>query len=259
MRFEGDTGERVEGEDRQHHVVEVAQEPLGGNGGRGVAGGRGEPGDELGEAGAHGGPAGPRAGSGECGDADGVVARTEGVVAQQGVESGHGGSVRGVHGDPGGVADDVEGGVGRLPLLGEAGAEQPVHLDAAVEFLAEVLAAGVGDAQAQGELEHRGRARAVDGANGGGGVPGLAVRAQVVQKSRVMEGGDGGALEQVAGLPGVQGKGGGAVGQREPGGESAEELWGGHGAAALGPGRFAREGRGFDREPVQGEGTVEFG
>lgn len=120
---------------------------------------------------------------------------------------GTGGSVRGVDGDPGGVADDVEGGVGGLPLLGEAGAEQPVHLDAAVEFLAEVLAAGVGDAQAQGELEHRGGARAVDGADGGGGVPGLAVRAQVVQKSRVAEGGDGGALEQVAGLPGVQGKG----------------------------------------------------
>ena len=56
----------------------------------------------------------------------------------------------GVDGEPGGVADDVEAGVGGLPLLGEAGAEQPVDLDAAVEFLAEVLTTGVGDAYARG-------------------------------------------------------------------------------------------------------------
>lgn len=79
------------------------------------------------------------------------------------------------------------------------------------------------------------------------------MRAQVVQEPRVVEGGDGGALEQVAGLPGVQGKRGGAGGQREPGGEPAEELGCGDGAAALGPGRFAGEGGGFDREPVQGK------
>ncbi len=215
--------------------------------------------DGLGEAGAHGGPARPRAGCGECGDADGVVVGTEGVVAQHGVESGDGGAVRGVDGDPGGVAHDVEAGVGRLPLFRESGAEQPVYLDTAVEFLAEVLAAGVGDAQAQGELEHRGGAGAVDGADGGGGVPGLAVRAQVVQEPGVAEGGDGGALEQVAGLPGVQGKGGRAVGQREPGGEPAEEPGGGDGAAAFGPGGVGGEGGGFDGEPVQGEGAVQFG
>lgn len=225
MRFEGDTGERVEGQDRQDDVVEVAQEPLGGDCGRTASGGGGEAGDEFGEAGVHGGPAGPRAGSGERGDADGVVARAEGVVAQQGVESGYGGAVRGVHGDPGGVADDVEAGVDRLPLLGQAGAEQPVDLDAPVQFLAEVLTAGVGDAQAQGELEHRGGARTVDGADGGGGVPGFAVRAQVVQEPCVAEGGDGGALEQVAGLPGVQRKGVAPSGSGSPG-ASRPRSWG---------------------------------
>ncbi len=180
-------------------------------------------------------------------------------MTEQGVEAGDGGAVRGVHGHPGGVADDVEAGVGRLPLLGEAGAEQPVHLHASVEFLAEVLAAGVGDAQAQGELQHRGGARPVDGADGGGRVPGLSVRAQVVQESRVAEGGDAGALEEFAGLPGMQGKGGGVVGQRKTGGEPAEELRRGDGAAALGPCGFGGECGGIDREPVQGKGAVEFG
>lgn len=107
--------------------------------------------------------------------------------------------------------------MGGLPLFREAGAEQPVHLDAAVEFLAEVLAAGVGDAQAQGELEHRGGAGAVDGADGGGGVPRVPVRAQVVQESGVAKGGDGGAPEQVAGLPGVKGKGVVPSGSGSPG------------------------------------------
>ena len=83
-------------------------------------------------------------------------------------------------------------------------AQQPVHLDAAVEFLAEVLPAGVGDAQAERELEHRGGAGAVDGADGGGGVPGVAVRAEVVQQSGVEQGGDVRAVPELAGLPGVQ-------------------------------------------------------
>ncbi len=180
-------------------------------------------------------------------------------MAQHDVESGDGSAVRGVDGDPGGVAHDVEAGVGRLPLFRETGAEQPVHLDAAVEFLAEVLTTGVGDAQAEGELEHRGGTGAEDGAHGGGGVPGLAVGADVVQESGIAEGGDGGALEQVAGLPGVQGKGGGAVGQRESWGDPAEEPGGGHRAAAFGPGGVGGEDGGGDGEPVQREGAVEFG
>lgn len=128
-------------------------------------------------------------------------------MAQEGVEAGDGGAVRGVDGDPGGVAHDVEAGVGGLPLLGEAGAQQAVDLHPAVEFLAEVLAAGVGDAQTQGELEHRGGARAVDGADGGGGVPGVTEGAQVVEEAGIEQGCDGGALEEFAGLPGVEGQG----------------------------------------------------
>jgi hypothetical protein len=65
------------------------------------------------------------------------------------VQSRHGQAVRVVHGEPGRVTDDVEARVGRAPPAGEAGAQQPVHLDAPVEFLAQVLAAGVGDAQGQ--------------------------------------------------------------------------------------------------------------
>ena len=55
--------------------------------------------------------------------------------------------------------------------VGEPAAEQPVDLDASVEFLAEVLTTGVGDAYAEGELEHDGGTGPVDGPDGGGGVP----------------------------------------------------------------------------------------
>lgn len=85
------------------------------------------------------------------------------------------------------------------------------------------------------------------------------MRPEVVQEPRVEEGGDGGALEEVAGLPGVQGKGGGAVGDAESGGEPAEQPFGGDETAAFGPGRVGGEDGGVHRGPVQGEGAVELG
>lgn len=122
------------------------------------------------------------------------------------VDSGDGTAVGPVDGEPGRVTDDVEGRVGRLPLLGQAAAQEPVHLDTAVEFLAEVLAAGVGDAQAQRELEHGGGAGAMDGAYGGGGIPGGAVGAQVLEQSGIEQRGGLGAVPDLAELPGCSGR-----------------------------------------------------
>ena len=46
-------------------------------------------------------------------------------------------------------------------------------------------------------------------------MPGVAVGAEVVQESGVAEGGDVRAVGEFAGLPGVQGQGDGAVGERQ--------------------------------------------
>jgi hypothetical protein len=230
-----------------------------------AAGAPGETGDDLGEPGAHGGAplsVGVRAGPGrdESGDAGDVVGRGEGVVADHHVKSGQGVAVLVVDGDPGRVADDVEAGVRCAPLLAEAAAQQAVHLDAPVEFLAEVLPPGVGDAQAQRQLEHRGGARAVDGADGGGGVPGRAVGAEVPEESGAQQGGRLGAVPDLARLPGVQRQCGEAPGQREVrAGEPFGEPVGGQGPAAFRPCRVGRAHRGRDREPVQREGAAQLG
>lgn len=128
-------------------------------------------------------------------------------MAQHDVEAGYGFAVGGVDREPCGVTHDVEAGVGGLPLLAEAGAEQPVHLDTAVEFLAEILTTGVRDAYAERELEHGRGAGAVHGADRGGGVPGPSVGTQVVQETSVEKDCDGRAVCQFAGLPGCSGSG----------------------------------------------------
>lgn len=146
-------------------------------------------------------------------DAGCVVSGCERVVPDHHVQAYHRFAVRAVDGEPGRVADDVESGVGRLPLLGEPGAQQSVDLDAAVEFLTEVLPTGVGDAQAERELQHGRRIGPVERTDGGGGVPGGAVRAEVTQKAGVEEGRGLGAVLEFARLPGVQGQRGVPVGQ----------------------------------------------
>ena len=180
-------------------------------------------------------------------------------MADHDVESRQRFAVRGVDGEPGGVADDVEAGVGGLPLLAEPGPQQAVDLHAAVEFLAEVLTAGVGDAYAQRQFEHGVGAGPVHGADEDVGYQWLAVGAQVVQESGVEEGGDGGALREVAGLPGVQGQRDGtgrAIGGRR---EPVRQLCGGDGAAAFRPGRVGGQDGGVDGHPVQREGAVQLG
>ncbi len=205
----------------------------------------------------------PRCGVGpgrdESGDAGHVVRRVERVVPDHHVEAGHGAAVRVVDGEPGRVADDVEARVRGLPLLGQSAAQQPVHLDAPVEFLAEVLAPGVGDAQPQRELQHRGGARAVDGAYGGGGVPGGAVGAEVAEQTGLEQGRDLRAVAGLADLPGVQREGRVAVGQRQCGADELRgELLGADGAAALGPGGVRGEYGGGHRQPVQREGAAQL-
>lgn len=170
------------------------------------------------------------------------------------VEADHRGPVQRVDGQPGWVADDVEVRVFGVPLLGEAGAQQTVDLDAAVQFLAEVLPPGVGDAQRQRQLEHGGGAGTVNGTDGGGGVPRRAVRAEVAEETGVEEGGYFTAVPGLAQLPGVQRQGRPAFGQRQLGtGQAGGQQWGGDRAAAFGPGGVGSEDGGSDGEPVQGK------
>lgn len=203
---------------------------------------------------------GLRPGRDESGDAGDVVRRCERIVADHHVEARHGVAVRVVHREPGRVADDVEARVGGLPLFGEAAAQQPVDLDTAVEFLTEVLPAGVGDAQAQRELQHRGGIGAVQGAYGGGGVPRGAMRAEVQEQSGVQKFRRIRAVADLADLPGVHRQRGVSVGQPQSGtGEPGGELLCGHEAASLRPGRVGGERGGGDGHPVQGEGAAQLG
>lgn len=257
--FEGDSGVAVEPEDRLHDAVQVAQEPLGGDGGRGPAGGGGEAADDVGEAGAHLRPVRPGARGGEPGDADGVVVPVERVVAQHDVEAGNGFALGGVDREPGGVPDDVESGVDGVPLPGESGAQQPVDLHAAVEFLAEVLPAGVGDAYAEGEFQHEVDAGPLHGAHRGGGVPALAVRAEVVQQAGVGEGGDFGPHRQFAGLPGVERDRRGVRGDAQAVGVAGHEFRGGDRPAVVGPRRVGGQDGPVDGHPVEREGAVRLG
>ncbi len=146
------------------------------------------------------------------------------------------------------------------PLLCEAAAQQAVDFDAAVEFLTEVLPAGVGDGQAQRQLQHGGRAGAVERAYGRGGVPRGAMRSEVPEQAGVQQFRRLGAVADLADLPGVHGQCGVPVGQRQPGaGEPGGELLGRHGAAAIGPGRVSGEYGGGDGHPVQRKGAARLG
>lgn len=146
-----------------------------------------------------------------------------------------------------------------MPLPGESGAQQPVDLHAAVEFLAEVLPAGVGDAYAEGELQHEVDAGPPDGAHRGGGVPALAVRAEVVQQAGVGEGGDFGPHRQFACLPGVERDRRGVCGDAKALGVAGHEFRGRDRAAVVGPGRVGGQDGPVDGHPVEREGAVRLG
>lgn len=90
-------------------------------------------------------------------------------------------------------------------------------------------------------------------------MPGAAVQSEVVQQAGVEEGPDVGAVQELAGLPGVQGQGGGAGGEREPFGEAGGELFRGDVTALFGPGGVGGQDGGVDGDPVEGESAVEFG
>ncbi len=273
MRFQGDAGLGVQPQDGAHDVLEVAQEPLGGNGSERSAGLAGETRDDLGQP----GPKywavclravrngirpsrGARARRDESGDAGDVVGGGERVVADHHVQSAQWGAVGIVDSQPGRVAHDVEARMHGMPLLRESAAEETVDFDAPVEFLTEVLAAGVGDTQAQRQLEHRGGSGSVDGSYGGGGPPGSAVSAEVTEQSRVQQGSRLRMVPDLARLPGVQGQKDVPVRQRQAGtGQACGEPGGGDRAAALGPGGVGGEYGGSDSHPVQGEGTAQLG
>lgn len=180
-------------------------------------------------------------------------------MAEHHVEAPDGFAVQAVDGQPGGVADDVEARMGGVPLRGEPAAEQPVDLHSAVELLAEVLPAGVGDADAEGELEHHLGAGPVHGADGGGGVPAFAVRSQVVEESGVEQGGHFGTVPEFTGLPGVERNRCGVVGEAQPLGVGGDQLRGRHRTASVGPGGFGGQDGPVDGHPVQREGAVRLG
>ncbi len=142
---------------------------------------------------------------GESGDAGGVVARAEGVVAEHRVEPGDGGALGVVDGEPGWIADDVEAGVRALPLLGESGGQEAVDLDAPVELLAEVLPAGVGDAYAEESLSMTRAPGRCTVRMEEVGCQGSPCGAEVVEEAGLGEGADLGAVDQVGGLPGWTG------------------------------------------------------
>ncbi len=87
-----------------------------------------------------------------------------------------------------------------------------------------------------------------------------AAGAEVVQQAGVAEGGDVRAIGEFACLPGVQGQGDGAVGEREDvSGEAGGELLGGDGLAAFGPGGVGGEDGAVHGHPVEREGAAQFG
>lgn len=207
----------------------------------------------------HAQPAGPGARGREAGDAHRVVERVERIVAEHDIESGDGPALRSVDGEPGRVADDVEAGMGGVPLRGESAAEQPVHLHSTVEFLAEVLTTGVGDAYAEGELEHDVGAGLMNGPDGGRGVPVLAVWTEVVEEVLIEQGGDFGPVAQFACLPGVERNRCGVPGQVQSLRVPRDQILGRYGPAAFRPGGLRGQHGPVDGHPVQREGAVQLG
>lgn len=180
-------------------------------------------------------------------------------MAQHHVEARDGLSVRAVDGEPGGVADDVEARVDGVPLRSESAAEQPVDLYSAVEFLAEVLTTGVGDADTEGELEHDLGTWLMHGTDGRGGVPVLPVRSQVVKESGVEQGDHFGPVAEFAGLPGVERNRCGVVGEPHSSGVGGDQFRGRYGTPSVGPGGVRGQHGPVDGHPVQREGAVQLG
>ncbi len=252
MRLQGDAGLAVEPEHREHHGVQVAQEPFCGHRPQRAAAARGQGPQHLAEVRVQ--PVERPLGD-QPGDAERPFVRPEGLLAQHGVQTVRVAEAPEVDTDPGRVADDVEAGVRGAPLGAEAGLQQPVHLDAPEQFLAEVLPAGVGDPQPERELEHPRCAGPADRPDGRGRVPQLALRAQVVQPTGGEQLGHGGAQGEFAGLPGVQRQRGGAGWQQA---RLAEKLLG----QLVGSGVHRRVGGeqcAVHGVPVQPEGAVQLG
>ncbi|GAA3295029.1 hypothetical protein GCM10020295_21140 [Streptomyces cinereospinus] len=83
---------------------------------------------------------------------------------------------------------------------------------------------------------------------------------EVPEQSGVEQGGDVGAVQELAHLPGVHGQCGAAVGEGQVGsGQAGGEPGGGDGTAAFGPGGVGGEYGGSDGQPMQGEGTAQLG
>ncbi|MGX1314913.1 hypothetical protein RKD24_005032 [Streptomyces calvus] len=84
--------------------------------------------------------------------------------------------------------------------------------------------------------------------------------AEVAEQPGVQQGGELGAVADLAELPGVYGKGHEPVRQGQFGsGEPCREQGRGDSASALRPGGVGGEQGGSDSHPVQGEGTAQLG
>ena len=103
-------------------------------------------------------------------------------------------------------------------------------------------------------------ASAVDGADGGGGVPGVAVGPRSWRRPASSRAATAGRCRSSRACQGCSGSGTVSVGQSETGtGEACGELLGRDGAAALGPGGVGGEDGAVDGHPVQREGATQLG
>ncbi|XP_021300537.1 collagen alpha-1(I) chain-like, partial [Herrania umbratica] len=228
----------VEVEHRDQDVIGVAGDP----GRRGV-----RPVDDAAE---HAAPE-PRPRRHQTGEAA-QRARAVGDLSDRDVEPGDLRPARlagGVDGEPRRIAGDREARVRREGGVGVAAAQQPVDLDPAPQLDAHRLALGVGQLQAEGELEHHGDVAAVDGPHARGRRPRGPERAERFEEPVGDEPRDARPVEQVAGLPGVRGHQDPAVARAPGTGELGEQ------SRHVGPGVGGALGRdgGVGGEPVQGE------
>lgn len=84
-------------------------------------------------------------------------------------------------------------------------------------------------------------------------MPGLTVKAEIVQKARIKKRGHRGAMHQVVGLPGVQWQQCSALGMRGVAGEACHEPVGGQRTTALGPGGILCQHGPVNGAPAQGK------
>lgn len=85
------------------------------------------------------------------------------------------------------------------------------------------------------------------------------MRPEIVEQAGVEERAYGGAVRQLACLPGVERQWHGVIGEGQVSGETGGELLRVDGAALLGPGRVGGEHGPVDGHPVEGEGAAQFG